>query len=77
MHLRGTDSFELFTEILNRDEKMDSAHAFYLGYELAKAATALTLGKAYNQDQELRWGLLNQETNHETHEIHEKSKKTI
>jgi dihydropteroate synthase-like protein len=57
MHLRGTDPLELFAEVLRRDEKMDSAHAFYLGYELAKAATALTLGKAYSQDQELRWGL--------------------
>ena len=57
MHLRGTDPFALFAEVLKRDEKMDPAHAFYLGYELAKAATALTLGKAYKQDQELRWGL--------------------
>jgi dihydropteroate synthase-like protein len=57
MHLRGTDPFALFSEVMKRDETMDPAHAFYLGYELAKAATALTLGKAYNQDQELRWGL--------------------
>ena len=57
MHLRGTDPFALFAEVMRRDEKMDGAHAFYLGYELAKAATALTLGKGYNQDQELRWGL--------------------
>jgi dihydropteroate synthase len=57
MHLRGTDPFALFAEVLRRDGKMDPAHAFYLGYELAKAATALTLGKAYTQDQELRWGL--------------------
>jgi dihydropteroate synthase len=57
MHLRGTDPFELFAEVLRRDENMDSSHAFYLGSELAKAATALTLGKEYNQDQELRWGL--------------------
>jgi dihydropteroate synthase-like protein len=57
MHLRGTDPFALFAEVMRRDEKMDPVHAFYLGYELAKAATALTLGKAYNQDQELRWGL--------------------
>ncbi len=57
MHLRGTDPFALFAEVLRRDATMDPAHAFYLGYELAKAATALTLGKAYAQDQELRWGL--------------------
>jgi dihydropteroate synthase-like protein len=67
MHLRGTDPFELFAEVMRRDDKMDPAHAFYLGYELAKAATALTLSKGYNQDQGLRWGLLN----HEAHERHE------
>lgn len=58
MHLRGTDPFELFAEILQRDDKMDPSHAFYLGYELAKAVTALTLGKQYNQDQALNWGFL-------------------
>ena len=34
------------------------SHAFYLGYEMAKAVTALTLGKNYTQDQALRWGFL-------------------
>ena len=33
-------------------------YAFYLGYEMAKAVTALTLGKNYVQDQALRWGFL-------------------
>lgn len=37
---------------------MDASHAFYLGYELAKAVTALTLGKNYEQDRALRWGFL-------------------
>ena len=37
---------------------IDPAHAFYLGYEMAKAVTALTLGKNYVQDQPLRWGFL-------------------
>jgi dihydropteroate synthase-like protein len=59
MHLRGTDPFELFAEVQRHDPKMDPSHAFYLGYELAKAATALTLGKVYTQDRELRWGLAN------------------
>jgi hypothetical protein len=36
----------------------DAAHAFYLGYELMKAKTALTLGKDYRQDQALNWGHL-------------------
>ena len=33
------------------------AHAFYLGYEMCKAATALTLGKTYRQDEAARLGL--------------------
>ena len=39
-------------------EVADPSHAFYLGYELMKAKTALTLGKAYRQDQALEWGFL-------------------
>ena len=58
MHLRGTDPFVLFEEMRKRDEKLDASHAFYLGYEMAKAVTALTLNKNYTQDQALRWGFL-------------------
>lgn len=36
----------------------DPSHAFYLGIELMKARTALTLSKAYRQDQALDWGFL-------------------
>ncbi len=57
MHLRGADPFALFEE-MRRREDIDPSHAFYLGYELAKAVTALTLGKNYTQDQALRWGFL-------------------
>ena len=41
-----------------RTVSLDSSHAFYLGYELAKATTALTLGKQYRQDEALNWGFL-------------------
>jgi dihydropteroate synthase-like protein len=58
MYLRGTDPFELFEEMRQRDPKLDASHAFYLGYEMAKAVTALTIGKTYTQDQALRWGFL-------------------
>ena len=58
MYLRGTDPFQLFDELLTRDPRIDPSHAFYLGYELAKAVMALTLGKNYCQDQTLRWGFL-------------------
>ena len=34
-------------------KNVDAEHAFYLGYELAKALTALQLGKEYRQDEEL------------------------
>ena len=36
----------------------DPSHAFYLGYEMMKAKTALTLSKTYRQDQALDWGFL-------------------
>jgi dihydropteroate synthase-like protein len=58
MYLHGTDPFELFAELARRDPKLDASHAFYLGYEFAKAVTALTLGKDYTQDQALDWGFL-------------------
>ena len=57
MWLQGTDPFELFAQMQERSD-IDAAHAFYLGYEMAKAVTALTLGKNYVQDQALRWGFL-------------------
>jgi dihydropteroate synthase-like protein len=55
--LQADDPFVLFHAVLQRDQ-VDPSHAFYLGYELAKAVTALTLGKNYVQDQELSWGML-------------------
>ncbi len=54
---RGTDPFDLFDQF-SQATKLDSSHAFYLGYELAKAMTALTLDKQYTQDEALDWGLL-------------------
>ena len=58
LYLRGTDPFVLFEQLAAADPKIDPAHAFYLGYEFAKAVTSLTLGKNYAQDQALRWGFL-------------------
>jgi dihydropteroate synthase len=57
MFLQGNDPFTLFAQMCRREE-IDPGHAFYLGYEMAKAVTALTLGKNYVQDQALRWGFL-------------------
>jgi dihydropteroate synthase-like protein len=56
MHLIGDDPFLLFDQLHQR-QPVTPDHAFYLGYELAKALTALTLGKNYVQDQALNWGL--------------------
>jgi len=39
----------------------EAAHAFYLGKELQKAVLAVRLGKAYTQEEELRWGYLSKE----------------
>lgn len=60
MFLQGNDPFVLF-EQMHKASPIDPAHAFYLGYEMAKAVTALILGKNYVQDQALRWGFLSQE----------------
>ena len=61
VHATGDDPFVIFDQL-----KIDDAsHAFYLGYEMAKAMTALTLGKNYVQDEPLRWGMLTKkETTH-------------
>lgn len=58
VYLHGSDPFALFAELAAHDPKLDASHAFYLGYEFAKAVTALTLGKHYEQDRALRWGFL-------------------
>jgi dihydropteroate synthase-like protein len=58
-HLTSRDAFELFDQLLaTQPMNVDVSHAFYLGYEMAKAATALTLGKDYRQDEALDWGYL-------------------
>jgi dihydropteroate synthase len=59
LHLRAADPFLLFDRLMATQPKnIDPSHAFYLGYELAKAATALALGKQYRQDESLDWGFL-------------------
>lgn len=55
---RGNDPFELFEQFSATGRPLDASHAFYLGYELSKAVTALTLDKRYIQDEALHWGWL-------------------
>lgn len=55
----GSDPYEVFDEMrASTGGSMTAEHAFYLGMELSKARTALTLGKQYIQDETLRWGFL-------------------
>ena len=58
--LSGDDPFRLFDELQEQEisDNVDPGHAFYLGYEMAKANTALALGKQYEQDRALDWGML-------------------
>jgi dihydropteroate synthase len=59
LHLESQDPFELFDDLQAAGRTdVDPSHAFYLGYEIAKAVTALALGKDYRQDQALDWGHL-------------------
>jgi dihydropteroate synthase-like protein len=67
LRLDGVDPFALF-EQMRQQEEIDPSHAFYLGYEMAKAVTALTLGKNYVQDQALRWGFLTAEEGGKPHD---------
>ncbi|HEY2414396.1 MAG TPA: DUF6513 domain-containing protein [Pirellulaceae bacterium] len=69
LHIADRDPFLVFERLLNPGfggaadahqppKNMDASHAFYLGFEMAKAAIALTLGKEYRQDEALNWGYL-------------------
>ena len=66
LHLADADPFTVFEQLIERGPRiLDPAHAFYLGYEAAKAVTALTLNKEYRQDEVLDWGFLTRpETSH-------------
>ncbi len=67
VHLSDADPFSLFARLLTSGPqdappaRLDASHAFYLGYELSKAVTALTLDKEYRQDEALNWGFLTRE----------------
>ncbi len=66
VHIQGTDPFLMMDDLMKRPQSsnIDASHAFYLGFELSKAATALNLGKQYEQDIALQWGLLTQPEKH-------------
>jgi dihydropteroate synthase-like protein len=64
LHLHDADPFVLFERLRaagpggRLPKNLDATHAFYLGYEMCKAATAIALGKQYEQDEPLQWGFL-------------------
>jgi dihydropteroate synthase-like protein len=66
LHLHDDDPFRLFERLLAEpcSENVDPGHAFYLGFEMAKASIALLLGKQYEQDEALRWGQLTKQEDH-------------
>lgn len=68
LHLSSPDPFLLMERLLrpgfggtsdsHQPAQLDPSHAFYLGFEMCKAATALALSKQYRQDESLDWGYL-------------------
>jgi dihydropteroate synthase len=66
VHIVGTDPFAMIDELLRlpQSRNVNETHAFYLGFELSKALTALTLGKRYVQDEALRWGMHTRDEQH-------------
>ncbi|HYO25785.1 MAG TPA: DUF6513 domain-containing protein [Lacipirellulaceae bacterium] len=67
LHLHHADPFLVMEQLRASGaggaapRSLDAGHAFYLGYEMCKAATALALGKTYVQDEPLNWGLATRE----------------
>jgi dihydropteroate synthase-like protein len=61
VHIYNRDGHHVSQEIFDLYPKLDlgddSAHAFYLAAELARAETAWRLGKRYAQDEPLDWGV--------------------
>ncbi len=49
-----TDPYQVYPKLKVED---DGGHAFYLGVEHARAQIAWQLGKRYEQDEELNWGV--------------------
>ncbi|MCM2369355.1 dihydropteroate synthase [Aporhodopirellula aestuarii] len=74
VHLCGDEPFAMMSELLSmpQSSNVDVSHAFYLGFELAKAKIAAQLGKQYEQDQALQWGHLTVEE--ERHRIPRQSR---
>lgn len=66
LHLHHSDPYELMEMLMKQPQvtNIDASHAFYLGFEMSKAHTALTLNKQYEQDEALNWGFLTRPEKH-------------
>ena len=64
LHLRSANPMRLMRQLQQRlaqdtsRKALTTEHAFYLGYEMSKASIAMALGKNYEQDEPLDWGML-------------------
>jgi dihydropteroate synthase len=60
VHAHSSDPFAVMQALLSSEmgDSIGADHAFYLGYEMCKAHTAMVLSKQYEQDQPLNWGFL-------------------
>ncbi|GAB5444105.1 MAG: dihydropteroate synthase [Fuerstiella sp.] len=63
-HWSGDNVFQIFDQALQQQPKtadnsepVDAGHAFYLGYEMARAEISRMLGRQYEQDAPQTWGL--------------------
>ena len=56
-HWTGECPFNIFAAAIKANPDIDAEHAFYLGYEMARAETARLLGKQYTQDEAIRFGV--------------------
>lgn len=56
-HWVGESAFEIFSQALKANPNIDAGHAFYLGFEMARAEMCRMLGRNYTQDQAVEFGL--------------------
>lgn len=56
-HWKGDQPFQVFAAALAANPDIDPSHAFYLGYEMARAEMTRLLGKRYVQDAAMGFGV--------------------
>ena len=56
-HWKGDQPFPVFAAALAANPDIDPSHAFYLGYEMARAEMTRLLGKRYVQDEAIDFGI--------------------